>query len=137
MSKLEFYEGFDEEQQKQRAQQARERYGDEAMAKTKNWNAYTPEEKNAILAEGHEITTGIAANMDKGAESPEVQYWIGRWHKSINTHFYACSLEIFETLGHGYTTDPEFTAFYEKIRPGMAVFMEKAMTHYCRAAAAQ
>ena len=64
MNKKDFYKGFDEEKQKKYEQQARERYGDEAMAKTKDWNAYTPEEKNNILAEGHEIHMGIAANME-------------------------------------------------------------------------
>ena len=132
MDKKDFYKGFDEEKQKQYEQQVRERFGDEAMARTKDWNAYTPEEKNAILAEGHEIHMGIAANMERGHDSPEVQHWIGRWHNAINTYFYECSLEIFEALGHSYNQDSEFTAFYEKIHPGMAAFMEKAMTHYCK-----
>lgn len=132
MDDLEFYKGFDEEKQKRYEEQARERYGEEAMAKTRDWNAYTPQQKNAILAEGHEINLGIVANMDKGYDSPEVQYWIGRWHNAINTHFYECSLEVFEALGHGYNQDNEFTEFYESIRPGLAAFMEQAMTHYCR-----
>jgi len=132
MSKKDFYSGFDEEKQKEYTRRARERWGDEAMKRTKDWNSYTPEQKNDILAEGHEINMGIVANMDKGPESPEVQYWIGRWHQSINKNFYECSLEIFEALGHGYVQDPEFNAFYEKIQPGLAVFMEKAMTHYCK-----
>jgi len=84
MSKKDFYKGFDEEKQKQYEQHVRERFGDEAMARTKDWNAYTPEEKNDILAEGHEIHMGIVANMEKGYDSPEVQYWIGRWHNAIN-----------------------------------------------------
>lgn len=132
MSDLEFYKGFDEEQQKRRLKQARQRYGDEAMQRTKDWNAYTPEQKNAILGEGHAINMAIVANMDKGFDSPEVQYWIGRWHNAINTYFYDCSLEIFEALGHGYNQDPEFRAFYENIQPGLAAFMEQAMTNYCR-----
>jgi len=33
--------------------------------------------------------------------------------------------------------DPEFTATYENIRPGMAAFMDKAMTHYCKVQAAK
>ena len=132
MSDLEFYQGFDEEKQKEYSRRARERWGDEAMARTKDWNAYTPQQKNAILAEGHEITMGIVANMDRGYDSPEVQYWVGRWHNAINTHFYDCSLEIFEALGHGYVQDPEFNAFYESIHPGLAVFMEQAMTYYCQ-----
>jgi DNA-binding transcriptional MerR regulator len=131
MSKPDFYKGFDEERQKRYEQQVRERWGDEAMARTKDWNAYTPEQKNNILAEGHEIHLGIADNMDRGYDSPEVQYWIARFHQMINTRFYECSLEIFSALGHGYVADPEFTAFYEKIKPGMAAFMEKAMAYYC------
>jgi DNA-binding transcriptional MerR regulator len=132
MSKKDFYTGFDEEKQKRYEQQVRERFGDEAMAKTKDWNAYTPEEKNDILAEGYEINMGIVATMENGYNSPEVQYWIGRWYNAINTHFYACSLEIFKALGHGYNEDPEFNAFYENIHPGLAAFMEKAMTYYCK-----
>ena len=137
MSKQDFYKGFDEEKQKRYEQEARERYGDEAMARTKDWNAYTPEQKNDILAEGHEINMSIVANMDRGFDSAEVQYWIGRWHNAINTYFYECSLEIFEALGHGYYQDSEFKAFYEKIHPGLAAFMEQAMTHYCKMRASQ
>lgn len=136
MNKKDFYSGFDEEKQKRYYEEARQRYGDEAMARTKDWNAYTREQKNDILAEGHEITMGVAGNMEKGFDSPEVQYWIGRWHQAINTHFYECSLEIFEALGHGYVEDERFRAFYEEIKPGLAAFMEKAMTHYCKAKAA-
>lgn len=137
MNKRDFYTGFDEEKQKQYEQQARERFGEETMAKTKDWNAYTPEEKNDILAKGYEINMGIVANMYRGYDSPEVQYWIGRWHNAINTYFYACPLEIFEALGHTYYEDPEFTSFYEKIHPGLAVFMEEAMTRYCKVMAEQ
>jgi DNA-binding transcriptional MerR regulator len=132
MSKQDFYSGFDEEKQKEYTRRAGERWGDEAMSRTKDWNAYTPAQKNDILAEGHEITMNIVANMDKAPESPEVQAWIERWHQSINKNFYECSLEIFEALGHGYVEDPEFNAFYEKIQPGLAVFMDKAMTYYCK-----
>jgi hypothetical protein len=132
MSKKDFYSGFDEEKQKEYARQAEKRWGDKVVASNKKWNAYTREQKNDILAEGNEITMGIVANMDKSPESPEVQIWIGRWHQSINKNFYECSLEIFEALGHGYVEDPEFNAFYEKIQPGLAAFMDKAMTHYCK-----
>jgi MerR family transcriptional regulator, thiopeptide resistance regulator len=134
MSQKDYYKGFDEEKQKQRAQQARERWGD--RVKAKDWNAYTRAEKNDILANMHEISESIAANMEKGPESAEVQHWIGRWHNHINTYFYACSLEIFEALGHVYNDDPEFRATYENMRPGMGAFMEKAMTYYCEKAKA-
>ena len=132
MSQKDFYQGFDEEKQKRYAQQARERYGEEAWAKTKDWNAYSRDEKNEILAQMHEISDRIAANMSRGPESSEVQYWIDRWYKHINHYFYTCSLEIFEKLGHVYNEDPEFQATYEAVHPGLAAFMEKAMSHYCK-----
>jgi hypothetical protein len=107
------------------------------MDRCKDWNAYSPEEKNDILGQMHEISENIIANMDQGPESAEIQYWISRWHKHINQYFYECTLEIFEALGHGYTADPEFRATYENMRPGMAAFMEQAMTHYCKVMAVQ
>ena len=133
MTPEDFYTGFDEEQQKRYEAEARQRWGDENVAESaRRWNANTPAQKNLILTEMHQITQGIAENMDKGYAAPEVQTWIERWHQAINTHFYPCSLEIFEALGHGYVSDPAFTTVYEKIRPGLAAFMEQAMVEYCQ-----
>lgn len=132
MSDKDFYSGFDEEKQKEYAVEAERRWGEQAAQSQKRWNAYTREEKNSILAEMQAISSNIAAHMDESPESPEIQQWIDRWYQHINRFFYPCSLEIFEQLGHGYVDDPEFTATYEKIRPGMAAFMDQAMTHYCK-----
>ncbi len=133
MSAKDFYAGFDEAQQKRYEQEARQRWGSQQVEESsKRWGSYTREQKNAILAENHQITMGLASAMDLGYASPEAQGWVDRWFKAINTHFYPCSLEVFEALGHGYVADPAFTATYEAIRPGMAAFMEQAMTHYCR-----
>ena len=131
MSTKDFYTGFDEEQQKRYAEEASQRWGEEIVAESsRRWNAKTPAEKNALLAENNQITQAIADAMDLGPDHPTVQQWIERWHQSINTNFYPCSLEIFEALGHGYVSDARFTATYEKIRPGMAAFMEQAMVIY-------
>ena len=131
MSTKDFYTGFDEEQQKRYAEEASQRWGEEIVAESsRRWNAKTPAEKNALLAENNQITQAITDAMDLGPDHPTVQQWIERWHQSINTNFYPCSLEIFEALGHGYVSDARFTATYEKIRPGMAAFMEQAMVIY-------
>jgi DNA-binding transcriptional MerR regulator len=132
MSKKDFYTGFDEEQQKKYAEEAVRRWGEPAAASQKRWESLTRDEKNDILARMNEITLGISGNMDKGPESPEVQQWIDRWYQHINTYFYDCSLEIFESLGRMYNEDPAFRATYEKVRPGLAAFMEKAMLHYVK-----
>lgn len=133
MSQKDFYSGFDEEQQKEHEQEARRRWGHEQVDESsKRWGSYSREQKNAILAENNEITLGLAAAMEQGYASPQAQAWVDRWYKAINAHFYTCSLEVFEALGHGYVEDPAFAATYEAIRPGMAAFMEQAMTYYCR-----
>jgi DNA-binding transcriptional MerR regulator len=137
MSDKDFYSGFDEEKQKEHAKEAERRWGGEVAQSQQRWNAYSRDEKNDILAQMNEISINIAANMDKGPESAEVQQWIARWHQHINRNFYTCSLEVFEQIGHGYVEDPEFTATYENIRPGMAAFMDKAMTYYCKVQAAK
>ena len=131
MSTKDFYTGFDEAQQKRYEEEAAQRWGAEIVAESsRRWNAKSPAEKNALLAENNQITQAIADAMPLGPEHPIVQEWIRRWYQSINTNFYPCSLEIFEALGHGYVSDPRFTATYEKIRPGMAAFMEKAVVYY-------
>lgn len=132
MSERDFYKGFDEEKQKRYAEEAQRRWGETAATSQKRWEAYTRDEKNKILGAMHDISAGIAENMDKGPDSPEVQEWIDRWYRHINQYFYDCSLEIFENLGKMYVEDPQFQVSYENIRPGMAAFMEKAMAYYVR-----
>jgi MerR family transcriptional regulator, thiopeptide resistance regulator len=131
MAQADFYKGFDEAQQKTRFDEAEQRWGESVSESRKQWNAYTPAEKNDFIARMHEITAGAAANAEKGPTSPEVQVWIARWHEFIDQYCYPCSLEIFEALGHGYTADPAFRESYEKVRPGLAELMEQAMVYYC------
>lgn len=133
MSTKDFYAGFDEEQQKRYEDEARQRWGEASVAESaRRWNSRTREQKNAILAEGSQITQAIADAMHLGYDHPQVQTWVERWHQSIQTNFYDCSLEVFEALGHGYVSDARFTAFYEKVKPGLAAFMEQAMVFYCQ-----
>ena len=71
----------------------------------------------------------------RGPYDPGVQKWIARHHRQINDRFYACSPEVYRGLGDLDVADPRFTAFYEKIRPGLARFMRDAMHVYCDALA--
>ena len=134
MDERDYLKDFDEQQQREYEQKAARRWGgDVVSASSRRWASYTPQQKNAVLAEMHAVTRGVADNMDKGPASPEVQAWIERWYRAINTHFYSCSLEVFEELGRGYVEDPAFTATYEAVRVGLAAFMQQAMAHYCQA----
>lgn len=134
ISPKDLYSGFDEEQQKQRAEQAQQRWGERAAQSQKRWTAYNRAEKNDIMVRMSEISQNLASLMGSSPASPQVQEWIDRWYRHINTYFYDCSLEIFEALGHAYVQEPEFEATYEKIRPGLAAFMEQAMVIYVQTA---
>jgi DNA-binding transcriptional MerR regulator len=137
MEQQDFYAGFDEQQQEEYAVQAEQMWGESVAQSQKRWKGYSREQKNAILGEMHAISAGLAEAMDSGPESPAAQELIGRWHRHINRYFYPCSLEVFAALGRMYPEDPQFRATYEKIRPGMAEFMEQAMSHYCAVMAVQ
>lgn len=130
MSNQDFYQGFDEARQQQLSEEAEERWGETVAQSQQRWSRLSRAEKNDFLAQMHAISTNIAANMDKGPQSAEVQEWIDRWYRFINDECYDCSLEVFENLGHMYVDDPRFKETYEKIRPGMAAFMDQAMTYY-------
>ena len=45
----------------------------------------------------------------------------------ISGTYYDCPYEMHSGLGEMYVTDERFTATYEAIRPGLAVYMRDAM----------
>ncbi|HWQ73652.1 MAG TPA: MerR family transcriptional regulator [Desulfitobacteriaceae bacterium] len=65
-------------------------------------------------------------------DDPRVQAIVGKAHLFINETFYPCSLEMFSGLGNMYITDERFTAYYEKYAPGLAVYYNDAIQHYCK-----
>lgn len=73
----------------------------------------------------------LAVPMDRSPSDPEVRELIRRHHQHINDWFYTCSVEVYRGLGDLYMQDERFTAFYEKIKAGMAQFMRAAMHAYC------
>jgi hypothetical protein len=83
----------------------------------------------AIKDEGGAVTRQMADLMGRPADDPDVQATIARQHAWIE-NFYPCSADIFRGLGQMYVDDPRFTATYDKVRPGLAVFMRDAMAYY-------
>jgi hypothetical protein len=60
---------------------------------------------------------------------PDVLAAIAR-HQAWIENFYPCSAEMYRGLGQMYVDAPRFTATYDKVRPGLAVFMRDAMAYY-------
>ena len=62
-------------------------------------------------------------------DNPEVMELMRQYWENMQ-FFYDVSLERFEQLGHMYNQDPAFQATYEAVKPGLAAFMEKAITYF-------
>ena len=96
---------------------------------------YAKADWDAIKAEGEAYTVALAELMGRDPADPEVQAQMARHHKLIDERFYPCPPEIFRALGEGYVADERFMAFYDKVKPGLAVFMRDAMAVYADALA--
>ncbi len=128
----ELYDVFKDAEVKQYQDEVKERWGNsdayrQSMAKV---GTMTKKEMEKLKADGKKHTQAIADAMDKGIEHSDVQKLIKQSHEGVN-FFYDCSYEMFRNLGKMYVEDPRFTAYYEKFRPGLAVFMRDAIAYYC------
>jgi hypothetical protein len=139
MDKKEMFDAFDEHA----LEEHRTKYAEEAQRKwgaTDAWaesqrktSAYTKEDWKRIQQEGAEIREGLAALMGRSPSDPDVQAQVKRFHEYMSTNFYACSLEMLSGLGDMYVSDPHFTATYDKVKPGLALFIRDAIKIYCTA----
>jgi DNA-binding transcriptional MerR regulator len=126
----ELYEGFTTEQIERYKRQARKMYDpalvEESERRVKRMRRA---QWQAVGAEGEAVTTALAALVDREPGDTEVQALVARHHAWIE-NFYPCSAEVYCGLAQGYVEHPEFRAFYEKVRPGLAGFLSAAMVHY-------
>ena len=67
--------------------------------------------------------------MDSGApaDSPAAMELAEEHRQLISRWFYDCSYEIHTGLADMYVADPRFTAYFEKIRPGLAAYLSEAI----------
>ena len=126
----ELYEGFSKEKIERWKREAREQYDPALMAEAnRRVSEMSKERWKAIQAEGDKVTRALAELMDRSPDAPEVQDLIAQHHAWVE-HFYTAPAELYRGLGEGYAQNPEFRAFYDKHRIGLADFMKDAMAHY-------
>lgn len=124
------YKGFDQEKIDRWNKDVDEKYDPEKVAESRrNLGKMSKDQFTEVQKQGDQVNVAIADLMDQDASSPEVQALIQEHHAWIE-NFYTCPAAMYKGLGQLYVENPEFTAFYEKIKPGLAAFMCKAMTHY-------
>lgn len=128
----ELYDSFKDEEMKEYAAEARQKWGNtdaykQSQAKI---SKMTKAQMQQLKDDGKKHMQNLAKVMDLPIESPEVQALIKKSHDNTN-FFYDCSYKMFRNLGQMYVNDPRFTTTYEKFRPGLAVFVRDAIVYYC------
>jgi DNA-binding transcriptional MerR regulator len=124
----ELYGSFSKDEMEKYKEEAKKRWGNtqaykQSMERTKNM---TKEDFKKIEAKNQMILAKIVQHMDKGASDPIVQEGIKEHFQGMQV-FYDCSYEMYRNLGKMYVEDKRFTAYYDKVKPGLARFMCEAM----------
>jgi len=126
----ELYEGFTEEQRERYPREARQLYGEELVEESEQRvRRMSKEQWKALKDEGEAVNRELARLMERPPEDPQVQASIAR-HYAMIENFYPVSAEMYRGLGQLYVENPEFRAYYDKYRPGLAGFMQAAMAYY-------
>ncbi|MFD1363618.1 MerR family transcriptional regulator [Lentibacillus salinarum] len=129
MSDLEKFEGFDFSKNPYE-QEARERWGDEAVDESNNKiNKMSNDEQKALGEEFDQIYRDLAAIRHQAPDSDEAQAGIKVWYDYLNK-IGNYSLEAFKGLGQMYVDDERFTKNIDKYGDGLAEFMRDAMAVY-------
>jgi len=130
MTDAELYEGFTPEQIERYTREVNERYDPKIVAESnRRVRNMTKAQWQAVKAEGGAVAQQLADLMDKKPSDAAVQAAIARHYAWVD-NFWHPTAESYRGLGQGYAEDPEFRAFYDKYRSGLADFMCAAMTYY-------
>ncbi|WP_030678980.1 MerR family transcriptional regulator [Streptomyces rimosus] len=113
------------------ADEVRERWGstDAYKESQRRTASYTKEDWKRLTEEFDAIHRKMAGAMERGvpADSGEAMDVAEEHRRFISSGYYDCSYEMHTCLGEMYVADERFTATYEAIRPGLAVYMRDAM----------
>ncbi len=128
MTPEEMFDGFDPSKYEE---EARARWGaTESYAESaRRTSRYTKEDWTRIRAESDSITRAFAEQMKQGtppSAAPAMD--VAERHRlHIDRWFYPCSPRMHVALGEMYVGDPRFAANYDKVRPGLAVYVRDAI----------
>ncbi|WP_165986353.1 MerR family transcriptional regulator [Streptomyces sp. YIM 98790] len=104
--------------------------GTEAWAESQRRSArYGKADWERIKAESGDIEKRLAEALADGAPADsETAMDLAEEHRGhIGRHFYECGHDVHTCLAGMYVADQRFTAYYEKIRPGLARYLHDAI----------
>lgn len=125
MTNKEKFEGFDFSHNPYE-QEARERWGNEAVDQANQAAAGMPKEKQE---EYNAIYRKLATLRHDSPESEQSQEAIQEWYNYLQ-NFGHYSLDAFKGLGQMYVDDERFTKNIDQFGEGLAKFMRDAMAFY-------
>ncbi|MET9886023.1 MerR family transcriptional regulator [Streptomyces sp. NPDC006430] len=91
--------------------------------------SYSKEDWQRIQDQADDIHRRLVVLMDSGGAAESVQAMdLAEEHRGwITQNHYACAYELHTCIGEMYVADERFTAYYDAIRPGLAVFLRDAI----------
>jgi len=129
MSIKDYYQGFSDEQIEKYRAEVKKRWGGDTLRESEARVIRLGKTKFAALQEqGGKIFQTIADNMDQGPDSKVVQEQVKKWRHWLE-YFHHYSDEAALGLGKAFSEHPDFAAFYNKIKPGLAEFFTKAIEY--------
>jgi DNA-binding transcriptional MerR regulator len=131
MAIKEYYEGFGDDQVENWRREARERYGEKAVAESEHRVLKMGKERfAAVQKEIDAVYKEVVANMDKGPASPEVQALVKKWRQWLE-NFAHYTDEMALGLARMYSSDERFADFYRKYHQDLPAFWTKAIEVSC------
>ncbi|MEU6993032.1 MerR family transcriptional regulator [Streptomyces sp. NPDC046465] len=125
------FEVFGDHDPDQYAEEVEQRWGDtEAYRESQRRSAsYTKDDWKRINDELNAVHARVGNLLAQGApaDSEEAMDAAEEHRRFISANHYECSHEMHAGLGEMYVTDERFTAFYEAVRPGLAVYLRDAI----------
>lgn len=127
----EIYAGFPKEEVPKIKEEVTNRWGAEKLEATENTIRNMGKTQWAeVQQEGDEISRWLANLMHKSPGAVEVQKVVKEHYRYMN-QFHAFGFPGYRALGNMYVQDERFTAYYDKFKEGLAVFLNEAIQVFC------
>ncbi len=113
------------------AEEARDRYGAEAVESQRRAASWDGDTARSTRSEGDGIQRDLAALMTAGSavDAPDVQAVVARHHTWV-CHFWTPGRDAYTGLDRLYVDDERFTATIDAASPGLAGFLRDAIAVY-------
>jgi DNA-binding transcriptional MerR regulator len=113
------------------AEEARERYGEEAVRAQERVAGWSDDQARGVAEELDAIHRDLAAAMTAGrpVDDPAVQEVVARHHAFV-CHFWTPGRDAYIGLGQLYVDDARFTASIDRAGPGLSPYLRDAMAVY-------